>query len=92
MGEEKNQKSFEINHKSKLDVIMDEIHESLENEIKEVNEKILNTIAINHATEEKKNVLIYFYQSGPISLHFKAISGMAILKDSFAFLSVPDPS
>ena len=91
-GEEKNQKSFEIYLKKKVDDILDEIHESLDTDIKEVNEKILNNLAINYASEEKKNVLIYYYNSGPVSIHFKALSGLAILKDSFRFLSVPDPS
>lgn len=61
LGEDKNVKSFEIFLKNKFDSIMDEIHESLDHDIKEVNEKILNNLAINHAVEEKKNVLIYFY-------------------------------
>lgn len=49
-------------------------------------------MAINYATEEKKNVLIYYYNDERVSIHYKAISTMKILKDKFAFLSISAPS
>ena len=49
-------------------------------------------MAVNYATEEKKNVLIYYYNEEKVSIHYKAISTMSILKDKFAFLSISAPS
>ena len=71
---------------------MEEIHNGMDPQIKDVNDKILGNMAINYAVEEKKNVLIYFYTDGLVSLHFKALSTFSILQDNFAFLSISDPS
>lgn len=91
-GEEKNQKSFEIFVNQKVDLIIDEIHNSIESDIKEVSEQIFNNLLVSHAVEDKKNVLVYFYDDERISLHFKALSSMQILKDDFVFMSLFDPS
>ena len=64
VGETKNEKSFEIYIKSKFSVVMEELHNSLEADIKEVSAAIVKNVAINFALEEKKNVLIYFYKQG----------------------------
>ena len=71
---------------------MEEIHEGLEHDIKEVSEKIFNNLAISAAVEEKKNVIVYMYNDERISLHFKALSAVKYLKDDFVFMSVFDPS
>jgi len=71
---------------------MEEIHEGLEHDIKEVSEKIFNNLAVSAAVEEKKNVIVYLYNDERISLHFKALSAVKYLKDDFVFMSVFDPS
>ena len=71
---------------------MEEIHEGIDHEIKEVSEKIFSNLAISHAVEDKKNVIVYFYNDEKISLHFKALSAIKFLKDDFVFMSVYDPS
>lgn len=40
---------------------MEEVHEGIEFDVREVSEKILNNMVINSAVEKKKNVIIYFY-------------------------------
>ena len=50
------------------------------------------SISTNYAIEEKKNVLIYFYKDGQVSIHFKALSTSFLLQDDFAFVSLSDPS
>ena len=44
-GEEKNAKSFEIFINSKLESIMDEIHDSIAHDVKETSEKIMISVA-----------------------------------------------
>jgi hypothetical protein len=46
----------------------------------------------SHLLEEKKTVVFYFYDEGQVSLHFKALSGLSILKDDFVFMSCSNPS
>lgn len=36
--------------------------------------------------------MIYYYDDEIVSLHYKAISAMEILKDKFVFFSLYDPS
>lgn len=57
-----------------------------------MSEKIFNNLAVSAAVEEKKNVIVYFYNDDRVSLHFKALSGVRFLKDDFVFMSVFDPS
>lgn len=64
----------------------------MESNVKEITEKILPSISINHAVEQRKNVLIYFYNSDQVSLHFKALSTISGLQDHFVFVSLSDPS
>eukprot|EP00347_Sterkiella_histriomuscorum_P011459 403372372 len=90
-GEDKNAKSFEIYIK-KLAQITEEIHENIDHDVKEVSEKIFNNLAVSSAVEEKKNVIVYFYNDERMSLHFKALSGVKYLHDDFVFMSVFDPS
>jgi len=71
--------AFEIYLRGEYKAILEEIHEGMTNNVKEISEKILSSISVNHAVEEKKNVLIYFYNEGTVSLHFKALSTMSIL-------------
>jgi len=47
---------------------------------------------VSAAVEEKKNVIVYFYNDERVSLHFKALSAVKYLKDDFVFMSVFDPS
>jgi len=44
-GEAKNAKSFEIFINSKLESIMDEIHDSIDHDVKETSEKIMISVA-----------------------------------------------
>ncbi|CDW85441.1 UNKNOWN [Stylonychia lemnae] len=91
-GEDKNSKSYEIYLNSKFEQIQEEIHDAIGHEIKEVSEKIFNNLAISSATEEKKNVIVYFYNDDKIGLNFKALSAVKYLHDDFTFMSVYDPS
>ena len=91
-GEEKNAKSFEIYINKKLDAIVDEIHEGIDHDVRETSEKIMMNVAQSYALESKKNVVFYFYQTGRVSIHIKALSAMQILKDDFVFISVTEPS
>ena len=91
-GEEKNAKSFEIYINEKLESIMEEIHEGMDHDVKETSEKIMMSVAQSHALEEKKHVVFYFYKTGRVSLHIKALSSLAILRDDFVFMSVTEPS
>lgn len=49
-------------------------------------------VASSAALEEKKNVVFYFYEEGRVSLHIKALSALPILKESFVFMSLTNPS
>jgi hypothetical protein len=49
-------------------------------------------VASSYALEEKKTVVFYFYESGRVSIHVKALSVLPILKDEFVFMSVSSPS
>lgn len=46
---------------------------------------------MNAAVEQRKYSVIYYYDEGKISLHFKALSEMAILKEDFIFLALSNP-
>ena len=91
-GEEKNEKSFEIFINEKLDAIIDEVHEGIDHDVRETSEKIMMNVASSYALEEKKTVVFYIYESGRVSIHLKALSGLSILKDDFVFMSVTSPS
>ena len=91
-GNEKNQRSFQIYMNNDVEEIIDEIHEAIISNYVDVTEQMLSNMAINKAMEEKKNVLIYYYSDPIVSIHFKAISAVAILQDDFAFLSLANPS
>lgn len=93
-GEDKLAKSFEIliAGKVKLDAVLEEVHDGIEHEVRETSEKILMNVASSHALEEKKTVVFYFYDQGDVSLHVKALSALPIIKESFVFMSVSDPS
>jgi translation elongation factor EF-Tu-like GTPase len=91
-GEEKNQKSFEIYINNKIESILDEIHEGIDHDVRETSEKIAMNVASSYALEEKKTVVFYFYETGRVSLHIKALSALSILKDDFVFMSVTGPS
>ena len=67
------------------------MHDGLENNVKEVNDKILNNLAISGAKDERKFVVVYYYNDDYISIHYKAISGLSIFKDSFMFLAYHNP-
>ncbi len=45
-------------------------------------------VASNYALEEKKTVVMYFYEEGRVSLHIKALSALPILKEDYVFMSV----
>jgi hypothetical protein len=72
--------------------LIEELHDGMESNVKEINEKILSSISVNYAVEQKKNVLIYFYKSDQVSIHFKALSTFSALQDYFVFVSLSDPS
>ena len=72
-------KSFEIYLDSDYESLLEEIHDGIESNVKDISEKILSSVSINHAVEQKKNVLVYFYKDGLVSLHFKALSTVPIL-------------
>lgn len=71
---------------------MDEIHDGIDSDVRETSEKILMNVAQSHALEDKKIVVFYFYNEGRVSLHIKALSGLAILKKDFVFMSLTQPS
>ena len=60
--------------------------------MRETSEKIMMNVAQSYALESKKNVVFYFYQTGRVSIHIKALSALQILKDDFVFISVTEPS
>lgn len=77
---------------NKIDVILDEIHDGIDSDVRETSEKILLNVAQSHALEEKKTVVFYFYNEGRVSLHIKALSVLPILKKDFVFMSLTQPS
>ena len=48
-GEEKLSKSFEIYTTKDFDSLMEEVHENIENNVKEISEKILSNMAVTYA-------------------------------------------
>lgn len=72
--------------------VLQEIQESFVHQVSEVNERYMSTQAINNAVELRKHTLIYFFNEGPVSLQFKAISALEWLQDDFLFVSVHEPS
>lgn len=90
---EKIKRSFDILHLNDLNSIMEEVHSGMDYEIRQITEKLFNSVSMNYAIEEKKNALTYFYNEGDrVSIHFKAIAAQNFLKDDFVFLSVQSPS
>lgn len=55
---------------------MDEIHDLFAHDVREMNERYLNTYATNNAVEHRKHTLIYFFDDERVNLHFKAISAI----------------
>jgi len=72
--------------------ILEEIYEGLETDLRETSEQIFNNMAVSSAVEEKKNVIVYLYNTERISLHFLALTAIKYLKDDFVFMSVYEPS
>ena len=60
-------------------------------QVKEMNERYVNTQAVNNAVEHRKHTLIYFFNEGQVSIHFKAVSALEWLQDDFFFVSVFQP-
>ncbi len=71
---------------------MEEIVDGFDHDVRETSEKILMNVAQSHALEEKKTVVFYFYETGRVSIHIKALSALAILKEDFVFMSCTSPS
>lgn len=69
-GDDKLNKSFEIYMNKDYNTILEEVHEGILNNVKEINEKILQSISISTAVEEKKTVVIYFYDTDEVDIHF----------------------
>ena len=68
------------------------MHENLVHEVREINERYVDTHAVNTAVELRKNTLMYFFnEPDQVSLHFKAISALEWLQDDFTFVSVANP-
>lgn len=44
--------------------------------MRETSEKIMMNVAQSYALESKKNVVFYFYQTGRVSIHIKALSAL----------------
>jgi hypothetical protein len=72
--------------------IMQTLHENLGHEVREINERYVNTHAINNAIEHRKHTLIYFFDDEQVNLHFKALSALPYLQEDFLFISVNKPS
>ena len=60
--------------------LLQELHDGMESNIKEVNENILNTMAIAGA-QEGKYAIIYYYDDEQTNLDYKTISTMSIFSD-----------
>jgi hypothetical protein len=88
-GEDKLTKGYEIMNAKYKDMV-EELHEGISHNVKEVTEQILSNIAVS-AAQEGKYVLIYYYNDEAVSLHFKAISGLKIFSDDFVFLAYSNP-
>lgn len=60
---DKMQKSFEIYIKkhTSVDEIKEEINDSFDHDVREISEKLLQTLMAQHVMEEEKTVAIYFY-------------------------------
>lgn len=52
----------------------------------------MQNVAINTAVEQRKHVVIYFYDRDDVSVHFKVLSSNPLLQDNFAFYSLYQPS
>ena len=91
-GEDKSRKSHEIFLSKNLDDIMEEVHEAFDHDVRETSEKILTNIVSSVAMEDRKNIVIYFYNEDRVSLHIKALSTLPVLKDDYVFMSVSSPS
>ncbi len=75
---------------AKYDTIIDEIHDGLEHNVREVSESIVQNMAVSSA-QDKKFVIIYYYNDDRISFHFKAISALNIFRDDFVFMAFYNP-
>lgn len=77
---------------SKFASVLEEISNSVESNVKEITEKIMQNIAVSTAVDQKKNAVIYFYKNDEVSVHYKVLSSQPILQDNFAFYSLYKPS
>mmetsp|Transcript_24206 Transcript_24206/g.23783 ORF Transcript_24206/g.23783 Transcript_24206/m.23783 type:complete len:167 (+) Transcript_24206:973-1473(+) len=90
LGSDKMKKAYQI-LSTYYDSFLEELHEGMDHNIKEVNERILSNMAISGA-QEGKFVVIYYYEDEFTSLDYKAISSLRIFRDDFVFLSFSNPS
>lgn len=92
-GEERHNKSFHIMlNADDTKKVIDQIHELFVHDVREMNERYLNTFATNNAIEQRKHTLIYFFDDEKVDLHFKSISSIEWLQEDFVFVSIHKPS
>lgn len=72
--------------------MLNELHEHFWHDVREVNERYVNTQAITNAVERRKHSVIYFFDDSRIDLQFKAVSTLRWLAEDFDFMAVSKPS
>lgn len=96
MTEEKKKKAaFEIMiepETTTIEELREQIEDNILSDYREVTEQIMQNIALQVVSEEKKYAIFYLYKKGDVALDYKALSTLEFLKDHVAFHSIFKPS
>ena len=74
IGELRNEKSIELTMMSgkgdsvELASIIDQVHDSFDHEVRDMNERYVSTQAVTNAVEHHRHTLIYFFENGRVDL------------------------
>jgi hypothetical protein len=94
-GEQKLNQAFGIlfNKESKhVDSVLEEVSEGMQHTITEISPAIFNSMIVNYAQQQQKNIVYFMYAEGQaVSIAFKALSTHPLFKEDSVFLSLFNP-
>lgn len=75
-----------------VEPIITEIQESYKHSVTEVQPSLFNSMIIQYALEEQKNIIYYMYEGHKgLSLNFMALSNHPLFEDNSVFLAIFNP-
>ena len=75
-----------------IESIYNEINDAYRHSVNEVQPALFNSMIIQYALEEQKNIVYYMYEGHTgLSLNFKALSNHPLFEDNSVFLAIFNP-